>query len=106
MIGPVTAEEAKSDTVPNARLSVSIKLSLRQFVIIFNIYNKTEDFKIFLLPYTSAVRLNAARIRYTNFQVRSVLIKTSPELTNASNTDSKLQYIKRYTAATVTLLIF
>jgi hypothetical protein len=63
MIGPVTAEEAKSDTVPNARLSV-IKLCLRQFVIIFNIYNKTEDFKIFLLPipYTSAVRLNAARI--------------------------------------------
>ena len=58
MIGPVTAEEAKSDTVPNARLSVSIKLCLRQFVIIFNIYNKTEDLKIFLLPHTSAVRLN------------------------------------------------
>jgi hypothetical protein len=76
MIGPVTAEEAKSDTVPNARLSV-IKLCLRQFVIIFNIYNKTEDFKFFLLPYTSAVRLNAARIRYTNFQVTSVLSKTS-----------------------------
>jgi hypothetical protein len=33
-------------------------------------------FKVFLFPYTTAMRKNAAKISYTNFQMTSVFTKT------------------------------
>ena len=36
---------------------------------IFNTYDKAQDFKVFLLPFTSAMMQNIAKVSYINFRV-------------------------------------